>query len=61
MSGYQFFHVETYARTPSRTGKKQSIGGLAREAERHPNACLHIEKPQKPLIIFGDAPFVVAD
>ncbi|MDX2371034.1 MAG: plasmid recombination protein [Colwellia sp.] len=61
MSGYQFFHIETYARTPSRTGKKQSILGLVREAERHPNACLHIEKPQKPTLLYGNWPSEAAN
>jgi len=61
MSGYQFFHIETYARIPSRTGKKQSVIGLVREAERHPNACLHIESPKKPTLLFGKHPSTVAD
>ncbi|MEP1445551.1 MAG: plasmid recombination protein [Paraglaciecola sp.] len=61
MSGYQFFHIETYARIPSRTGKKQSVIGLVREAERHPNACLHIESPKKPTQLFGKHPSIVAD
>lgn len=61
MSGYQFFHVETYARTPSKTGKKQSIIGLVREAERHPSACLHIDTPETPTLLFGEWPSAVAN
>jgi len=61
MSGYQFFHVETYARIPSKNHKKQSSRGVAREAERVPEACLHVDSPQPYKLMFGCSPSEAVD
>jgi hypothetical protein len=54
MSGYQFIHVDTYARIPNKNFNKQSIWGIVHEADRVPHACLHIENPKKPILLYGE-------
>lgn len=54
MAGYQFIHVETYAREAS----KQKAGSLSvrdviAEAGREPGNCPHVEEPQAPEILHG--------
>jgi hypothetical protein len=56
MAGYQFFHVETYARIPSKNHKKQSARGIAKEAERDSESCPHIINPQNYKLMFGSTP-----
>ncbi len=60
MPGYQFIHIETYSRVPSKNNKKQSILGIVKEAERHSTASLHIANPQPPLSLYGDTPLKMA-
>lgn len=55
-NGAGFFHMETYGRKPGRNGKKQSIRGIANEAERKPGACSHVESPEEPILVFGVMP-----
>jgi hypothetical protein len=54
MSGFQFIHVDTYARIPNKNFNKQSIWGIVHEADRVPHACLHIENPKKPILLYGE-------
>ena len=62
MAGYQFIHVETYARVPSnRTDKKQSARNIAREAERHPGACPHVANPLPAKLMYGCTPSEAVD
>lgn len=61
MSGYQFIHVESYARIPSRTHKKQSARNIAREAERQPGACPHVPKPLPYKLMYGCKPSEAVD
>ncbi|MEH6465813.1 MAG: hypothetical protein V7771_18180 [Shewanella psychromarinicola] len=61
MAGYQFIHVETYARIPSRTHKKQSARNIAREAEREPGACPHVANPLPYKLMYGCKPSEVVD
>src|SRR5690554_1459900 len=56
MSGYQFIHIETYARVPSRTKKKQSARSVAAEAERKPYACPHVAFPKPFKQMYGCTP-----
>ncbi|TOM79846.1 hypothetical protein CGH69_23510, partial [Vibrio parahaemolyticus] len=56
-----FIHVETYGRLPSRTGKKQSISGIVREAERVKEACPHVENIRKPILFHGVMPSKAAE
>jgi hypothetical protein len=56
MAGYQFFHIETYARIPSKNHKKQSARGVAKEAERDSESCPHIINPQNYKLMFGSTP-----
>ena len=51
MSGYQFVHVESYARKPNRQG--QSAAFIFAEAARRPGACRHVEDPRPPVVVFG--------
>ena len=48
---YQFAHLETYSRKS--TGKKLSVAQILQEADREPGACQHVEKPEKPTLIYG--------
>lgn len=63
MSGYQFGHVEGYARKGGFDAKtKQRVMSgweIIEEAERHDNATPHIEEPQPPILRFGVMPAVV--
>ncbi len=54
MSGFQFIHIDTYARIPNLKFSKQSIWGVVHEANRVPHACLHIENPKKPILLYGE-------
>lgn len=61
MAGYQFFHVETYARISSKNHKKQSARGIAKEAERVPEACQHVDSPRPYKLMFGCTPSAAVD
>jgi len=54
MSGFQFIHIDTYARIPNLKFSKQGIWGIVHEANRVPHACLHIENPKKPILLYGE-------
>ena len=62
MSGYQFGHVEGYARKggfdPKTKQRVMSGWDIIEEAERHENATPHIEIPQSPILHFGVMPSV---
>lgn len=66
MSGYQFGHVEGYARkggvkTDAKTKTKSTVMSgwdIVDEAERKEGATPHIEKPQPPILLFGVMPSV---
>lgn len=51
---YQFGHVEAYARKPQKGA--WSIRDVAAEAERKREHCMHVEKPQEPIRVFGCSP-----
>lgn len=73
MSGYQFIHVEAYARVgskqtrkargkqPARVEVKWSANEVAAEAERRPGACDHVEQPIPPTYLVGSSVEAVAD
>lgn len=60
---YQFIHIETYARKCRQKISKGKDAGLSKdgrtvaaifdEAERVPDACLHVTNPQPPSVVFG--------
>jgi hypothetical protein len=54
MSGFQFIHIDTYARIPNAKFSKQGIWGVVHEAGRVPHACLHIKKPERPILLYGE-------
>lgn len=64
MAGYQFAHIEGYARkgssqTNHRTGGKKGVFSaqeIADEAERKDGSCSHVKLPQPPIIHFGVSP-----
>ena len=60
MSGFQFAHVDGYGRKGGKNGKTKervlSMSEIAAEAERHPDAIPHIEKPLPPILLFGVMP-----
>ena len=60
MSGYQFAHVDGYGRKGGMNSKTKkrvlSMSEIAAEAERHPDAIPHIEKPLPPILLFGVMP-----
>ena len=60
MSGYQFGHVEGYARKGGMNSKTNtrvmSMWEISEEAERKDGATPHIEKPQPPILQFGVMP-----
>ena len=51
MSGFQFVHLETYARKTDPKGR--SVGYVLDEASREPAACLHVEVPEPPQVVHG--------
>lgn len=57
MTGYQFHHLESYARV---AGKKKtgghSIYSISAEAERQAGACDHVPSPQPPSLLYGCMP-----
>jgi hypothetical protein len=73
--GYQFIHLEGYAKRGSRQrgvrsepGKKGrpevrkwSVREIAAEAMREPDACPHVEHPQPPRVLLGCSPMVAAE
>ena len=62
MSGYQFIHVESYARTAAKSKKGgHSLASIVAEAERHPGACPHIEHTQPPRQLHGCTPAQAAE
>ncbi|MCV2402271.1 plasmid recombination protein [Marinomonas sp. C2222] len=56
MSGYQFIHVEAYSRIPSKNNKKQSAKGMIKELIRDSDACSHVPKIIKPILVHGAEP-----
>lgn len=60
--GFQFFHVETYARSAGK-GKAggHSLRSIVAEAERDPAACPHVEHPEPPTVVYGVTPSAAAD
>ena len=67
LMGYQFIHVEAYARTGSKQTKTDSAGrsvtttkrsarDVAAEAEREADACPHVENPKAPRLLYGVSP-----
>jgi hypothetical protein len=61
MAGYQFFHVEGYARKAGK-GKAggHTISSILGEADREPGACPHVQNPVAPVVLFGHPPALVA-
>lgn len=66
--GYQFIHIEGYARKGSQQRKdgrlqtrKWGIRDIAAEAERAPEACRHVAAPQPPVVLHGVMPDEAAD
>ena len=57
--GYQFLHLESYARHGSKQHgqpRKWSAREIAAEAMREPDACPHVEQPQPPQVLHGCTP-----
>lgn len=50
-SGFQFIHLEAYARKADSSGR--SVAWVLDEAAREPGACPHVSAPAAPEIIFG--------
>lgn len=53
-SGYQFIHIETYARYAGKN--KRSAIEIGLEAEREPDHCTHIADPKPYVMIHGCTP-----
>lgn len=53
--GYQFLHLDSWARSKG-GGKKWNAAEIVAEAERDPEACHHIDIPCPPQLLFGDRP-----
>ncbi|WP_159996818.1 hypothetical protein [Roseomonas sp. 18066] len=49
--GYQFVHIEGYARKADARGR--SVDYVLSEAERRPGSCPHVESPEPPDVVFG--------
>ncbi|WP_156520935.1 hypothetical protein [Magnetospirillum moscoviense] len=50
MSGFQFAHLETYARKPK---DGRGTGFIFGEAARRPEASVHVETPSQPVVVYG--------
>lgn len=55
MGGYQFAHVDSWARAKG-GGKKWSAAQIVAEVERDPGACPHIHSPLPPTLLYGSMP-----
>jgi hypothetical protein len=53
--GYQFIHVECYARSTPKKGKTggHNVDSILAEARRAPGACPHVENPAPPVLLYG--------
>jgi len=49
--GYQFIHIETFSRKADPAGRSTAF--VLNEAERRPDACLHVTAPVPPSVVFG--------
>lgn len=49
--GYQFVHLESYARKADAKGR--STGFIFAEASRKPEAAIHVANPASPVVVFG--------
>ena len=49
--GYQFIHLETYARKADANGRCTDF--IFAEASRKPKACVHVANPLPPLVVYG--------
>ncbi|MTJ81123.1 MAG: hypothetical protein F8N37_08900 [Telmatospirillum sp.] len=49
--GYQFIHIETFARKADSAGRSTAF--VLDEAARRPDACLHVTAPVPPISVFG--------
>ncbi|URK88576.1 plasmid recombination protein [Rhizobium sp. RCAM05350] len=49
--GYQFVHLESFARKPDAKGRGTSF--IFAEASRKPEASLHVENPAPPVVVYG--------
>ncbi|WP_316980432.1 hypothetical protein [Shumkonia mesophila] len=68
---YQFFHFETYAlnkrnvAAKSKNGKKNAprwtIDEIVAELTRKKGACDHVEKPEPPVLVYGENPECTVD
>lgn len=58
MAGYQFAHIDGYARQGgmAKTGRVLSAQQIADEAERKPGAHPHVKKPEPPIQRYGATP-----
>lgn len=70
--GYQFIHIDGYARHGSQQCKKEKNGTqsvsrkwsareIAAEAERDIGACRHVAEPQPPVLLYGCSPSEAVD
>ena len=51
MSGFQFVHIESFARKSDAKGRSTSF--VFDEASRTPGACEHVTNPAEPITVFG--------
>ena len=49
--GFQFVHMQTYSRKPSKAGVGTSF--VFGEAQRRPECCTHVEVPGEPVTVYG--------
>ncbi len=49
--GYQFVHLEAFARKPDAKGRGTDF--IFSEASRRPEASIHVEKPSPPVVVYG--------
>ncbi|WP_414443002.1 relaxase/mobilization nuclease domain-containing protein [Burkholderia sp. 22PA0106] len=56
--GYQFYHIEGYARETSKQKKKGNWNArdIINEVKRSPGACDHVDSPEPPTLLYGVAP-----
>lgn len=49
--GYQFIHLESFARKPDAKGRGTDF--IFSEASRKPEASVHVENPSPPVVVYG--------
>ncbi|MDO6426112.1 plasmid recombination protein [Thalassotalea sp. 1_MG-2023] len=60
-NSYQFLHMESYALKKRKNSKRPTAEAVARECQRTEHSYPHIQKPEKPELLYGIKPLEALD